>query len=497
MKKLQEIIRVIGRKRLKKIEVFNESGSQRNNLYYKLYRGIKDGKFTTDEEAAAALFGCSPSDKKYLMLKSRVKARLINSLFFLESTTSELSQAIYKVNRNFVAAKFLLLNGAKDIGITMMKSTLKISEKYSITEITVECLRILRYQSAFQGREKDFRNYDERLKMKLKVYQGELRAEEFLALLSLPFAKSNQRKFEMKGEAYRYLEELDEIRKEATSLNLEMLYFRLRIIVLQIGMDYGGVIETCKRGEIFLDQHPQVAMSIRYGEFAFYRMLAFMHLGSYEDGKNLAARSLYLYKEGSVNWMIFLEYYFLLCMHTHNYKKAAQIHQQVVAHPRFSHLDKNRTEKWLIFEGFLKYMTQNLTIEGQATSRFNIFKFLNEVPIYSKDKRGLNIAILILQVLFLLDRQDYDGIISRGEALKVYCSRYLKRDEHFRSNCFLKMVLIMEKKGFQKEQTRQIADKYYTKLKSSRFSYESGNLNTLEIIPYEQLWQTILSKLKA
>ena len=188
-------------------------------------------------------------------------------------------------------------------------------------------------------------------------------------------------------------------------------------------------------------------------------------------------------------------------MHTKKYEKAREIFNEVVGHSRFQHLSENRREKWRIFEGFLKYMTGGSEAHpDQAAAkphRFNIWKFLNEVPIYSKDKRGLNIAILILQVLFLLDRQDYDGIISRAEALKVYCSRYLKNDEDYRSNCFLKMVLIMEKKDFDKDQTQKIADKYYSRLKASQFNYTSGNLATLEIIPYEQLWLTILQKLKA
>lgn len=501
MQKLQEIVRIVGRKRLKRIEIFNDGqASNRGSLYYKLYRGIKDGKFKTDEDAARELFGCEPSDKKYLMLKSRVKARLINSLFFLENSNSRYQQALYKTNRNFVAAKILLLNGAKRTGVAMLRSTLHEAEKFGITEVAVDCLRDLRYHSGFLGQENDFHKYNKRFKELQKTLQAEIRAEELYSLFSLHFANTFSMKTELAGQVSEYLEEIKDLQAKYDSLTLTLQFYRLKVLVNQVTHNFEEVIETTQAARNFLHENEHFAMKVRHGEFAYYEMVTHMHMGNYREGTQLANSSLHLFRDGSINWVIFQEYHFLLCMHTSNYHKAVEVFNTVVNHKRFNLLPENRKEKWRIFEGFLKYMTGSTESSGEntqsATNRFNIWKFLNEVPIYSKDKRGLNIAIIILQVLFLLDRQDYDGIISRAEALKVYCSRYLKQDENYRSNCFLKMVLIMEKKDFDKEETAKIAEKYFDKLRSAKTNYQSGNLATLEVIPYEQLWYTILDKLK-
>lgn len=502
MRKLSEIVRVVGRKRLKRIEIFNEGGvASRGNLYYKFYKGIKDGRYLTDEDAARDLFGTEPSDKKYLMLKSRVKTRLINTLFFLERSKSRYQQAIYKCNRNLVAARYLLLNDANDSASAILKSTLHESEKYHLTNIALDCLRELRYRASFSGNEAEHRKYNERFKQVQKLLAAEFKSEEYYQLITLPFAKSHISKQEFASQAFAYIKKIEALREEGSTYSLEINYFRLRVIANQIAIMHKEVIKTCQEAEDYLNDHSHLVQKIRFGEFAFYRMVAYLHLGEYEEGHATAQRALgkKLYREGSLNWMIFLEYYFLLCMHTFQYQKALEIYGQVVGHPRFPHIDATRREKWRIFHAFLKYMitdeTSNTAEAKQA--RFNIWKFLNEVPIFSKDKRGLNIAILILQVLFLLDRKDFDGIIQRAEALKVYASRYLKRDENFRSNCFLKMLLIMERKDFNYERTRDIASKYYAKLKSEQFNYQSGKLANLEIIPYEQLWERILSKLKA
>lgn len=502
MKKLKEIVRVVGRKRLKRIEVFNEGGkSSRNSLYYKLYKGIKDNRFNTDEEAARELFGCEPTDKKYLMLKSRVKARLMNTMFFLERPASRYHQALSDTQKNLVNAKLLLSNGARSTGLALLRSTLSEAEKFHVTDIALDCLRYLRMQSAFLGKKCDYQKYNKRFKEVQIVLEGEWKAEEYYQMISMPYAKSYVVKEEHIQMVTQFVQEIKELMKTCNSYNIELYFHRLVIMKYQLSFEYKKMYLAAEDAGKFLYRFRESAPPVRYGELAFFKIIALMHLRDYKEGNRIAIEGLRMFTEGSTNWMIYLEYYFLLCMHTGNYGKAIEIYFQVNQHPRFEHADENRIEKWRIFGGFLNYMMGNLEndkTKGLSTSsRFNIWKFLNEVPIYSKDKRGLNISILILQVLFLLDRQDYDGIISRAEALKVYCSRYLKQDEHFRSNCFLKMLLIMEKKDFDRVQTQKIAAKYFNKLKSTQLQYRSGNLSTLEIIPYEKLWLSILNKLKA
>lgn len=500
MKKLQEIIRIIGRKRIKRVEIFNESGNlDRNNLYYRMYRGIREGKYRTDEEAAEDLFGVDPSDKRYQMLKSRVNKRLLNNLLFLHNPTSNYEQAIYFTNRNLVAAKFLMINGGRASSGSLLKSTLNKARQYSLTEVEMECLRILRSQASFLGEVSEYEKYNERFLYIQKVLDAECYAEECYQKLIIHFAQSSASKPELTDEAKGYVQNISKLLDHYHSHSLMLHYFRVRVVAAGIYMDYGQVYDACQEAEEYLKSRPQLSQNARLGEFALHRMIAAMHLGDYKLGKANAEKCLAYFKHGSNNWIIFLEYYFLLCMHTGNYSKALEIYRDVTSHPRFDTLERNRLEKWKIFEGFLRYMARDLQFpdaeDDTFSSRFNIFKFLNEVPIYSRDKRGLNIAILILQVLFLLDRRDFDGIMSRTEALKVYCSRYLKRDENYRSNCFLKMVITMEKKDFDWEETKKISTKYLKKLQSARFSYD-GNLANLEIIPYEQLWTSIMQKLK-
>lgn len=501
MHRLKEIIRVVGRRRLKRIEIFNESGkSNRQNLYYRFYHGVKDGSIKTDEEAAMALCGTDQTDKKYQMLKSRVRSRLLNTLFFLDySGASEYEQAVQQCNRNLIAGKVLLMHGARSAGDALMRSTLTLAEKFEITDVAMNCLLQLRHAASFIGNVADFENMRKRFSEVKEIFELECLAEEYYQILVLPFAKGYSIRPEWVEQAQAYIAEIERRSETGSSYKVEMMLFRLRAIAGQIAGDGEQVLEACSRCESYLRQRRHLMLSIREGEIAGYRTSAYLHLGRYEEGRLTAKEGLKFFGEGSPNWVIYLETYFLLCMHNGSYDEASDILLKVTGHARFAEADEPRKEKWRIFEAFLHYMTnQRLgAAQGEVDTQFRLMKFLNEVPNYSKDKRGLNIAILILQVLFLLDRRDFDGIIARAEALKVYCSRYLKQDEHYRSNCFLKMMLVMEKKDFNYEGTLKHTDRYYHLLKSTRFSYQSGNMSSLEIIPYEQLWATILGKLRA
>lgn len=499
MKKLQEIVRLVARKRLRKIEIFNDSGhrSGSDNLYYKFYHGIRDGRFVTDEDAAKGLFGTVPSDKKYLMLKSRVKTRLMNTLFFLENSTSRYQQALYSANRDLFSARVLLLNGARETAASMLKSTLAEAEKFSITDIAMECARHLRLHSSMMGDAAEFRHYNEKFHELKVMVEAEYYAEESVQEIIVHFAKSSSQKPELASVAREKLAVLDQmIGTQPQTHSLKLNTLRLRLVMHQIEGNHRATLGVAQEGENYLLRRPHLIQPARLGEFALNQMVACMHLGDYAQGEENARRCFGYFTEGSNNWMIFLEYFFLLCMQTGNFQRAAGIYETVVSNPRFSNLDEARTEKWRIFNGFLCYMmAEQEPDQTHEQRRFNLMKFLNEVPIYSRDKRGLNISILILQILFLLDRKDWNGIISRTEALKIYASRHLKRDDTFRSSCFVKMMLTMEKKDFDRHETERIAAKYLVKLRSSRFDYQ-GDLGNLEVIPYEMLWENVLSRLK-
>jgi hypothetical protein len=207
-------------------------------------------------------------------------------------------------------------------------------------------------------------------------------------------------------------------------------------------------------------------------------------------GKQSADVCRGLFNPGYINWLIFLEYYFMLCLHTQNYDEAQKVFNEVIKHPKFASYPAERMEKWKIFEAFLFYILP----DNSKQKRFNVFKFINEVPIFSKDKRGYNLSIIIAQISLLIKMGDFDKVMDKFASLKSYLMRYISKSRNPRSFYFVKMLLLLVKYDFDPVKAKSIANKFFIKLKQSKLGNQ-GELETLEVIPYDILWVDLLEKL--
>ena len=79
METLKQLVKIVNRKRLSKIDVFDKTflNQSSTNLYYKLYVGIESDNINNDAEAAKYLYGTDEKDAKFRKLKSRFKEKLV------------------------------------------------------------------------------------------------------------------------------------------------------------------------------------------------------------------------------------------------------------------------------------------------------------------------------------------------------------------------------------------------------------------------------------
>ena len=189
-----------------------------------------------------------------------------------------------------------------------------------------------------------------------------------------------------------------------------------------------------------------------------------------------------------------------MSLHTEQYEEAYLAFNKVKKHKRFKFLPKSIQEIWRIFEAYLYYMLNIEKVEPSEVTkpfiRFRLAKFVNETPIFSKDKSGLNIAILAIQMLFFIQQKKYDDVIDKAEAIDKYCSRYLQKKETIRSYYFIKMLLTIPAASFHKTAVIRKSASFLKKLKTIPFEVANQNHN-IEIIPYETLWEYALDSLES
>ncbi len=504
MEIIREIIRVATSHASSSIRILDPSIEQ-NALNHYLFHGIKENQFTTEDEAAKVLFGSDASDKRFSTLRGRFFDWISNTLFHLNIRQPEFTpyqEAIYQCNRRIFCARTLASFGARASATWFARRVLTKSQRYDLTAFKVQALEILREHSSYTGAEKEFELYTEELNAAFKARQAEIESDEYLYRLYMYYSKMTEIEDDVMELANRYAKDVEKVRSQVDTRTLALNDYRIRSIVSQIQGDYKETIRVCEEVERYFEENTRFASKARLAEFLLLKMTCYFYLNDYERGGKDAESCLVYFKKGTYNWYVFLEYYFLLAMHTRHWEKAAEIFREVVYHQSFRSQSEDRIEKWRIFESYLRYALEisdkEELLDSKATlmgRKFSLYKFLNEIPEFDADQRGRNISILVIQIMYLLEREDLDILVTRGRELDRYASKHLRKEDHYRSNCFLRSIRVMIDKNFDFERARALGEKYHRKISGTSLSYD-GDFDSLEVIPYDQLWDRVLEVLK-
>ena len=263
--------------------------------------------------------------------------------------------------------------------------------------------------------------------------------------------------------------------------------------------DYESMIEVCSRAEQYMKDNPTYYQDEKMATFQLKKMSAFLHLKDYKRGKINAEKCLQSFPEGSELWFSFMEYYYLLTMHTENYINAVAILAKATTNPKFKKLGAEDREKWKVYEVYLNYIIEvfgeeNPVLRRQNRRTFKVAKFLSDPILYPKEMRIFTIFLIIAQILFHLEQKQYSNVTELVERLKNYANRQLKKEEFFRLIQFIRLLQQLARADYRQENLMN-TEKYLNRLNESPFYYR-GLISELEVVTYEQLWEIIVKKIK-
>ena len=501
MEELIQLVQIISPNKIKGIELVYSDEEGGSNLQ-QLYRSIAEAESISEEELAARFYEGKHQKEYFNRLKRELKGRLINSLFLIDANDakySEIARAYYNCYKNAAAVKILLARGARQVAIRLAEETVYKAEDFEFTDILLSLAKDLRFHYGnILGDSKLFNYYNDRVGHYMNVYLAELKAEEYYASLALNFSASGASKREFSGQAERYADEMEQTITQYHSYRLNLYAFTVIALRDEIANDHENTIATCQRAVAYFEKNEHLASRQALFNFSYRMLSSYILLRRLEEGKTVALRCLQWVDKGIFNWFKAMEYLFILYLHSEKYQEAYEVYKEVIEQEHFSKQYSAIQEIWHINEAYVHYFVSIGVIEvrkNDAMKKFRASRFLNEVPTYSKDKRGNNITILILQVLFLLQQNQYGKIIDRVESLRTYTHRYLRRDETFRSNCFIKLLTLLPAANFHKAAVIRKSKKYWEKLQS--VGIINNQSAELEAVPYETLWMFVLDSLEA
>ncbi len=503
MKNLIEISRIVTKKKVRKIEIFDDhSLKHKNSKFNEFYEALMTNKFKNDRDASAFLYACSPTDDKYRQLKSRFRKRLLNTLFFLDvnlPSTSTYDRAYYSCNKDWTLVKILLSNNATNTAANLAKQILTTALKFKFADVIVNCSRILRKVAAEDGDEKNYEIYDQHSKQYQNVLDAEIRSEELYQRVIMNYYKPQIKNTDLAERIDTYCDALvglSEIYDSPIVIYNMYLVWAFRYEMMQ---DFTAMLEVCNKAETYIENNPTYYQDDKLATFHLKKMSAFLHLGDWKNGKINAEKCLQSFPTGSDIWFTFMEYYILLAIHTDNYINALAIYNDAANNSKFKKLNNVNKVKWHIYDVYLNYIidsqgSDNPILQTQRRKSFRLSRFLNDPILYPKDQRIFTVMLVIAQVLFLLEKKSYNAVTERIDRLKSYANRQLKKDEFFRAIQFIRLLQQLSKADYQVDNLSN-TEKYYNRLIETPFCYR-GLISELEVIPYEKLWQMILKRIQ-
>ncbi len=495
------MVQLANRQVVKQIDVVSHPSYFKGKIRL-LYDGIEQGKFRSDEAASQALYGKEANHPAYKKLKARLEKRLINTLFFIDADKlgfDEYARVYYDCRKEKEAAIILIGRQSKTAGVLLAKKTLRKALKYKFSEIIFSlCHALMGYYGTIAGDRRKYEKYNKLAKHALESLRLEARVKEYYERLVIHSVRSHATRYEVEKTAVEYVTEIKNYLGQFQSYDFNRYAYYLITLRYQLVNDYENLLRTCSEAIRFFSSRKEYPKKVLF-PFMIRQLMCQIQLKDFVNGKSTAEQSLNLVDEGSINWFSMLQYYIILSFHAGDYLKAYELIRLAMSSPQISWLPDSALENWQLYEAYIRFFIQSnkLTIKDEppTTSKFKLSRFLNNVPTFSMDKRGYNIPVLIIQLLFLLLQKKYGVVIDKAEALHAYCHRYLRRDDTFRSNCFIKMLLMLPKANFHKENVIRKTTKLKQRLDSMplEIARQSGEI---ELVPYEILWEMALEILE-
>jgi hypothetical protein len=508
MENLVAIVEVLSRYRMEEIDVIANPNS--DSRFTELYRLIKDGIIKTDKEAEAYFYGnndtVSDEDKKnknYYSFKSRFKDTLMNTLYFVDKENklfNDFQKTYYSTQLEWGAINILYRRNIIHTANNLAEKLLRTCIKYEFTDLCVQILDKLKSNTAFQtGNKKKYKSYKKDFWHYKDVWNAEHIAQECFEEIKIEYVKLTSFRPKNSAKANEYIIKLNELRKSHDSFVFSAYYFALKEAVYSTKHDWESVLKTCDEAISYYVNKP-FEVKTYIAAFKTQKAATLLMLRKYDDCKKTLDDVFKSEEEGNMSWFKTMETKILLSFHTQNYTDAYHIYKYVESVKEFKNLKGQDIEIWLLFEVYLNFvisLNKITDLDRKMLTPFSLGSFLNKIPTFENDKRGMNISVLIAKICLILARKDYDKLKKYTEGIQKYLVRNVpKRDNaSYRTNLFIKALLEIPKANYSKITLMRRLEKTMTDLsKSSTKIIETAY--KIEIIPYEIIWSEILNTFK-
>lgn len=461
----------------------------------RLYKEINSGKVTTDEEAAEKVLGVSATHSSYQKLKTELENRLVHLVYGLNPEklmNSMLGRSTFR--SYFYLGAALITRQQNTTTLISDFFSQKLAENIAFTnDGMMGCIADLTLadRMAVKNKPDEFYHYKNRFEESFERFKLESELLLMQRELDIFQMASNIAQYKNVTKAKKYYLRAKQIHIKLNSFLSNYHYANIAFTYGYFANDFELIDEVLNEREEFYHQHPEYFTDLQRSLLALSRMLACIHLRQYDKGKEEARIFLQRLNQNSGDWLLALEHYFILCMHSGNYEQALNIYFEATHNEQFVNFNQEVRERWHYFEPYLNFILP----DHFPKENINLLGFLDEISYYTSHKEDNNISIMVGQIIVMIEMGEFDKLTERTKYLENYIKQYVDKRIYPRTYIFLNMLLELFKNNFDSETTAKKVSNQLEQLKPGKES-KLYIVEGLEIIPYDVLWPEIIKKLK-
>ncbi|WP_299823341.1 hypothetical protein [uncultured Pontibacter sp.] len=447
--------------------------------------------YESDEEAALDLYNSNPNDVRYKMLKHRVKKKFYNNLFLINYQKLKIKSYVQSEQECHLLlhhANLFLKQSDYKLAEINARKIINIANEYDFTSFKIAALEILLFCSSESGAFKSFKKYKQELDelMLRKSYERE--GVSLFQLIKIKLNKSVKSRREYLPQLEKDVAKLEMLWQKSKTFDSFNAYYKGYIWYNELIGNFSKIVELTVLSEKLLEAGEVCRQRFDASYNKYVLVYAHLKAAKYEKGLLYAEKYFNEFNQNSNNWFAYLENYHLLAVHSQKYELASILLDKVFSNSFYNKISPVAKERWQLYQAYLSIIDGNLYVKKVSNP------YLISLPEYSKDKQGFNVAILILQFFYFLQKQDVEALLYRIESLKKYVHTHLKDSFSLRSKLFLKLLILAVTEDFEPESCRKKGLKHYEKLRDTPAPGDA--YAEIEIVPYEHLWNLILTMLQ-
>lgn len=498
MKELKALVEYASPVRLRRLTFIKTRTKSSKTNIGKLYKGIADGELHSDEEASIQLFGKS-SDARFYKLKHSLREQLINTVLLIENRSDRNGDPyrdFIELRKQLYVGEVLWKKGNPFVANDILERTLKRAIRYDMTELIVAALPMLRsFVFTYSPDQKKYDEYNLLAKKWSTIYLAEVDIRNIYDDLVSSYVFKTKTPLQIAKQARIQLAEHKTRFHDISTVEYTYFIHFIQVIEKLNENKFQEAIQiSWKAIEVLRNRDFTPRAYIRL--FLLQVIASTLRFEGFLEGRRAVIEYLKIVTEGDPPWFRIYQMYLYLCIQSREFPTAVSVTNKIFKHKKFKRLPDVYKEIWHLLRAYLAWIidTGNTgVLEGEELHQFRVARFVNQVPGFSKDKQGMNLAVLIIQCLWLTHQKKYAAARNRFESLDRYCGRHIRNAPGLqRAYYFVKVITQLPKADFHKEAFVRKAARFFAKLQQHDRPQDQQTFE-VEIVPYEHLYHYLLS----